>query len=555
MFLRTSLGLGSLVAAGLAAPLAAQTTLYEHDSWGPDLGFGFNVCAIGDIDGDKVPDYLISTLKAGGFVDVVSGNTGELIERLHETGCYGMGLAGLGDLNGDGVPDFAVGSPREDSGLAVSAGLVRVYSGVDRSVLYTLGGDQSSARFGIALGNAGDIDGDGVDDLVVGSWWDDFQLLDMGSADVFSGATGAHLFQMRGTQTEEWFGTSVTGAGDVNGDGFRDVMVGAPFRWYNDIAVPGGTAQIFSGFDGALLRTYSGQNPRDYFGTSVALLPDIDGDGVGDHAVGAPRYAEGGVEKGAVFVYSGATGQQLTKMVGGVESRFGTRVSSAGDVDGDGKPDIVVGACACINLGPKTPANGAFEVRDALSGALIQRVEGPANVGFAYSVAAIGDVNRDGRADVLIGNHWDDTLGAQTGSAQVVSVDSLPMRASEHLIGISAGGGVDLELDFGTTNAGRHYLVVGSAKGNAPGRTYSGVPFALTFDTYSAQTIKFANSHHLVNTYGTLDSLGRASARVQTSPGILAPSLAGQSFWYATAVIDQHVVVDASNTVPVTLLP
>lgn len=548
-------GTVSASTALLTSVAFAQSEVYGHEAWAPDLGYGFNVCEIGDIDADGVTDYLVSVLKGGGYVDVFSGRTGTLIEQLHETGCFGMGLAGLGDVNGDGVADFAVGAPREDTGLAASAGTVRVYSGVDRSVIYTLGGDQSAARFGISLGNASDVDGDGVDDLIVGSWWEDFEFTDQGSVDVFSGATGAHLFQARGTDSEEWFGTSVTGAGDVNGDSVPDILVGAPYRWYGDLGFPAGSASVFSGVDGQLIRSYAGSNIGDYFGTSVEQVSDVDGDGVADHAVGAPRHQVDGVQVGAVHVFSGATGALLNVMTGEADSRFGTRVADGGDLDGDGSPELLVSACACVNVGPDTAENGALEIRAAMDGALLARLEGGADVGFAYSVDALGDLNGDGFGELVFGTHWDDTLGIQTGSATVVSFADLALESSGHLLSIADGGVTDLDLDFGVEFAGRAYIVIGSTTGTDPGFAVGGVEIPLTFDGYTAATIANPNTHQLVNTFALLDGAGTNQAALSIGPATLDPAFVGLTVWYAAVVSNGTDVLAVSNAVPVTALP
>ena len=545
-----------LVAAPFAASglALAQSDLYEHEAFAPSFGYGFNVCAIGDLDADGVCEYIVSTLKDGGYADIFSGKTGVLIERIHGTGCFGMGLANLGDVNGDSISDFAVSAPREDSPLAFAGGLVRVYSGADLGVLYVLEGDQPHARFGIALGNAGDLDGDQIDDLVVGSWWDDFELKDMGSIDVYSGADGQHLVHARGTQEEEWFGTSVTGAGDVNGDGTPDVLVGAPFRWYNDLGFPPGSAVVVSGVDGSTLRTYSGNNGGDYFGTSVELVPDVDGDGAPDHAVGSPRHDVGGEDVGAVFVYSGLTGALITSMTGEVDSRFGTRVAAA-DLDGDGAPELLVSACACVNVGPDSAAIGALEIRGASDGVLLGRIEGAADIGFGYSVDSIGDVNNDGIGEFVYGNHWDDVMGEQTGSARVTSYADLPLTENGHLASLAAGVNIQLDIDFGPTYGGRGYWVIGSLSGTSPGVTAGAVHVDLNFDSYTSAMIQYPNTHQFDNTFGLLDGAGEAAASIVVPAGAIDPSFIGVTVWHAVGVFTGAEFLTASQTVPTTLEP
>ena len=538
----------------LASAAAAQSTLYQHDAFAPGLGYGFNVCNIGDIDLDGANDYIVSVLKDGGYIDLFSGRSGQLIEQLQETGCYGMGLANMGDLDGDGVPDFAVSSPREDSLLAPNAGRVRVYSGVDRSVLYILEGDQSAARYGISLSNAGDATGDGIDDLIVGSWWDDIAAFDSGSVDLHSGVDGAHVWQASGSQAEEWFGTAVSAAGDVNADGTVDVLVGAPYRWYNNLPFPAGSVQVLSGVDGSVLRVYPGANNSDHFGTSVELVPDIDGDGVPEHVIGSPRHKVFGQQLGAVFVYSGATGLQLTLMTGAVGSRFGTRVASSDDMDGDGQPELVVSACACVNVGPSTGTPGAVEIRSPLDGALLGRIEGAPLVGFAYSVDTLGDLNGDGVGEFVFGNHWDDTLGMQTGSAAVASYSDLALSAGEHLVSVASGGATPLSISAGPAHAGEIYWVIGSISGTEPGRDVNGVHVPLNLDAFTSNTIANPNSHWMQNSMGNLDGNGDAAATVLIPGGEFGPAFVGLTGHFVVGVLTGSGLVFASNPVPISLI-
>ena len=536
----------------LAGSASAQSTLYQHDAFAPGLGYGFNVCNIGDIDLDGVNDYIVAAYKGGGYADLYSGRTGELIEQLHESGCYGMGLAALGDIDGDSVPDFAVGSPREDSLLEPRAGRVRIYSGVDRSVLYVLEGDQMGARFGLSLGNAGDVTGDGIDDLIVGSWWEDFDLIEQGSADVYSGVDGTHVFQVKGTTLYQWFGTAVCSAGDIDSDGFADILVGAPTRWYSNYQNTPGSAQVFSGADGSLMRTYTGFNANDFYGTSVELLPDLTGDGIPEHAIGSPRHKVFGQELGAVFVYGGAQGLLITTLTGtDVGGRFGTRVAAGDDLDADGVPELLISACACVNVGPTSGINGAVEVRNPLDGALLERIVGPPLVGYGYSIASLGDLNGDGIGEFVYGNHWDDDVGVQAGSGSVASMADLALESSAHLLSIADGGAAELSIDVGAGHAGSTYWVVGSFSGTEPGLLLGGVHVPLNFDAFTSLSLGSPNSAVLDNTLGFLDASGGASAAIQIGPAALGASAAGLTSFFVVTVLDASGLVFASNPVPI----
>ena len=127
------------LSALLATVVGAQSGWFQHEGESSNLGYGYAVERLGDLDQDGIADYVVGAYKKGGFADVRSGRTGEQIFMLHEAGCFGMGLIGLDDLNGDGIPEFAVGSPREVLDCP-SCGVVRVYSGADAAVLQVFEG-------------------------------------------------------------------------------------------------------------------------------------------------------------------------------------------------------------------------------------------------------------------------------------------------------------------------------------------------------------------------------------------------------------------------------
>src|SRR5229473_1515011 len=279
---------------------------------------------------------------------------------------FGTAVVGIGDVDGDGLPDIAVGAPQTlGPGGGYLDGRVFVYSGATSNLLYELNPLRHRGFFGARLASAGDLDGDGVPDLIVGApatSSDDFY--GVGSALVFSGATGELLFaflgeeggtymgsavasvgDLDGSASGDYLGRAIAGMGDLDGDGVPDLLLGAPN------ASPGGRAeaglvQVRSGATGEILRQLDGAEASAYFGQAVANVGDLDGDGVDDFAVAAPSASPSGMQDaGSVFVYSGASGQLLYRW-DGPESfgAFGSAVAGGGDVDGDGVPDVIVGA-------------------------------------------------------------------------------------------------------------------------------------------------------------------------------------------------------------------
>ncbi len=335
----------------VGAPQAAQARVFSGASGlalytltGPD-GFGSAVAGTGDLDGDGFPDLIVGAPDAVEAARVYSGADGSLLHDLAPPpggGDFGRSVAGVGDVDGDGVPDVAVG--------ASQANLARIFSGETGLLLATLPGPAGSMSFGRAVAGVGDVDGDGVPDIAVGDPF--FGNLE-GAARVFSGATGNLIPGLAFLGNElQVLGHSVAGLGDVSGDGVPDLIVGAPTYPVGSSDL--GQARAYSGASGALLYVLFGSSSADFFGTSVSGIGD--GDGVRDVLVGAPRASVGGITfSGLARIYSGSTGSAIPGLAFSgalANDQIGTSVASAGDVNGDGVPDAVAGATQFFFLAP-----------------------------------------------------------------------------------------------------------------------------------------------------------------------------------------------------------
>ncbi|MBK9387579.1 MAG: FG-GAP repeat protein [Planctomycetes bacterium] len=318
---------------------------------------------------------------------------------------FGTSVAPVGDVNGDGRLDFLVGAPRE-----FGAGTARLLSGIGGAELQRFTGSNIDDRFGHAVAGAGDVDGDGVPDIVVGAPDADSGGTESGLIRVFSGRSYAEIRTIDGQTPNDFFGRAVDGGHDANGDGFDDLLVGAPGEFGT------GTAYAISGRDGATIWRWNGDAIGDEFGGSVAFAGDVDGDGYADAAIGAHLNDSGGTDSGRVRVFSGRTGSELYTVDGSTfDDRFGFCVRAAGDVDRDGIPDLIVGA-------PIEFGVGTVYLLAGRTGAVLRRLTGD-DLGdrFGHAVSALGDLDLDGYADYVVGAPEDDNNGAQSGSVRVFS--------------------------------------------------------------------------------------------------------------------------------------
>ncbi len=440
---------------------------------------GGNALSGGDLNADGINDLLIADRERE-TVSIVFGHHQALPSTVDLTALdpsagvslnssdaaidFGFSVTALGDINGDGVADLAIGAPGYDGDGRVDNGAVYLVHGgddlidvalddLDGSRAAVLIGADSNDGFGYSVGAAGDINGDGIDDFAVGApeMFDGRGgvLVYFGSAQArapivdLAGLHPANGFWLYGEDSGDGFGHSLAAAGDVNGDGIDDLLIGAPSMQINDAPSVGGAYLIYgkrdgfdipidlsllSAADGMRITTSEyGENSNARIATALAGVGDINNDGLDDVLVGAPgsRVAED-INEGRSYLIFGNESQfgpafDLAAIDGdnGViltHSEYGwsgQAVSSAGDPNGDGIADLIIGA-PFANAGSIGSAgavhvvygrNGDFPATidlDALDGRDGFRLLGAGGEPGA-SLAALGDINGDGFDDVLIG--------------------------------------------------------------------------------------------------------------------------------------------------------
>ena len=319
--------------------------------------FGYSVDTAGDVNGDGYDDIIVGAYhykEFTGRVYVYAGNANGLsttpVSTITGEGpnlYFGRLVGAAGDVNGDGYGDVIVGAPAYDRWT----GRVYVYagssSGLGTTPIFTAAGEGPSSSFGRSAGAAGDVNGDGYSDVVVGAHgYGDFAgriYVYMGWAD---GLGAVPAFTATGKEVKGHFGYSAGTAGDVNRDGYDDLIVGANCQSENT-----GRIYVYAGSSNGLsatpIFTATGEGEHNYFGYSVNTAGDTNGDGYDDVIVGACHYNN---STGRVYVYPGnANGLGSTPILSvtgeGPASSFGRSVAMAGDVNGEGQSDVVIGAC------------------------------------------------------------------------------------------------------------------------------------------------------------------------------------------------------------------
>lgn len=471
----------ALALSFLAAAAGAQAVLHTVQGAATPASAGQALVFTPDVDGDGVADFAVgSPLEApAGFVRVHSGRDGSVLRSFEGAtpgAQFGFALAVVNDLDGAGIADLMIGAPGTTWSHS-SQGTAYVYSletGVRWAQIF---GGGTNSRMGHAVANLGDIDGDGVDDFGAGEpGADSGALVDNGAVVMVSGASAQFLPVVRGASSGEQFGLSLSGWGDLDGDGDDEWLVGAPFNATFG-AGAGRVAIVEGGAHSVMWSCYGGQ-AGEHFGLALANLGGSGGDGVLDFAVGAPEHFGSAANQGRVARFAGLSVAPQEERLGAPGERLG-RALALCDFDGDGVGELVVGAPQHIAGGPLRV--GAVHVLDAHTLALRTTLVGTSS-DSEFGVALTGgvDLNGDGAQELGVGARAEfaqrgvarvfagaTPLAATYCTAKTTSNGCTPRIRAEGCASLSTGAGLTARV-FGATQNAPGMLFWGLAPNAAP---------------------------------------------------------------------------------------
>jgi hypothetical protein len=375
------------------------------------------------------------------------------------TDMFGVACAGVGDLTGDGLGDVVVGDPLHAISPGIRPGAVRVYNGKTGALLYSINGLVDGDQFGFSIAGLGDIDGDGRADFVVGSNGSDLMALSSGSARVFSGATGAHLFTVTGDSIHAALGTSLAGPGDCDGDQVPDLLVGVPGEMV--LGQRRGGARLYSGATGALIRSFYGDALNDDFGRCVAAAGDRDQDGFAEIWVGANKPYPAGI--GYARLLDSRDGQVLMTITSSIpDERFASCIAGGRDIDGDGVTDVLIGSTHTQGPG----SVGVLRAFSGQSGSLLRAYYGQDFANCGTGTCFVGDINNDGVSEFLVSEISYNSQ--QMTSVQVISGATLNRLFTLNSTPVYIGLGYSVSAVGDTNGDGVPDLLASSIQGPAP---------------------------------------------------------------------------------------
>jgi hypothetical protein len=413
-----------------------------------NFNLGYSVSGAGDVNGDGYSDMIIGAFGYNSnqgiayifFGGSILDNTADVTMTGETAGdVFGHAVSGAGDVNSDGFADVVVGAHFNDAGGS-AAGRAYIYFGgasMNNSADVIINGAAANDNHGWSVSSAGDVNGDGYSDIIIGVTGDDYNGTNAGKAVIYFGGQSmnnvADVSLYGGSFPSDFCGHSVSTAGDVNGDGYDDVIVGSIYN--DDAGTNAGSAYLYFGgstMNGGSDLYFTGEAASDEFGSSVSSAGDINGDGISDVIIGAPRNDAGGTNAGRTYIYFGGlslNGIADVTMTGETDGdELGYSVSTAGDVNNDGFSDVIIGA-------PKKDvvSNDEGRVYIHFGGSSMDNIAEVTITGnspeyLGHSVSSAGDVNADGLADVIVGAFANSYNGTSSGRGYLYLSSSPPIN-------------------------------------------------------------------------------------------------------------------------------
>ena len=394
----------------------------------PSGRFGCAIANAGDYGGDGngiiIGAYKNNDVGSGaGAVEVVQGSGLNSIANLNGSAgdSFGESVAGSGDVDGDGVDDWIIGAPGNDENGS-NAGKVLVYSGSSQALLWSKTGEAEGDRFGWSVACAGDVNEDGFDDVIAGAPWNDAHGENAGRAYVLDGQNGSVIFKINGRDAGDRLGVAVTGLGDLNDDGASDFAIGAPYC--DEGGSNSGRVTIYSGHNKKTIQRIDGASSGDRFGSSLAGLTYGSSSKRTLLIIGAPLSAPNGSKSGEARVYmrkhsSPECGSSMCHEFTFNGKKPGDCFGTSvaiGKIVGNSKPDFIVGAPYADENGS---ASGTFYIFNGSNGSLERKIHGETGGDRLGSSMAACDINGDSKHDLVVGAPNNDAGGSAAGRAYV----------------------------------------------------------------------------------------------------------------------------------------
>jgi hypothetical protein len=402
-----------------------------------NASFGISVASAGDVNGDGYSDMIVGAdmydapdlcngrayLYLGG-PDGLATNPSWVVDGPQYFAFLGVSVASAGDVNGDGYSDVVVGVYRATD-TQPEEGLAYLYlgspQGLSTEPAWIGKSGQAGAWYGYTIAGAGDVNGDGYADVITGAADYDTSAPDGGRVYVYYGSPmglpAEPSWKIDCSQAYAKLGVWVSGAGDVNGDGYSDVLASA--YQYDNGQTDEGRVYLYLGSATGLMATPAwtteGNQAYCQYGYPANSAGDVNGDGYSDVIVGAPWYDSPGLDGGKVYLYLGgpaglSTTPDWTATSGQTMARFGITACSAGDVNHDGRSDVLVGA-QFYDAGQQDEGRAFLYLGSAsgLSPTAAWTTESNQVDGYlGYAGATAGDVNGDGFSDLAVSTYYYD---------------------------------------------------------------------------------------------------------------------------------------------------